>query len=193
VVDAATRVFVRQVAGNVTIQANSLNGFFTGSGLDLLDVGTAGSVLIGGASGLGNTLFGPSVGFSIGIAPDATIEGNVLQETATGIYIYSTTGTLTPTTASFIDNSIDSANGGTGIEVDGSQGTTTTLGMGAGNKITGGNVGLLIEGQDTAVVGNTLSDLMLSGQTVDYIVLSDQALGGQRIDGTGVKYGGVLG
>ena len=107
--DNAADVLCAQVAGNVTIQANSLNGFGS-AGVDLLDVGTRSgtSVLVGGASGLGNTVFGPQMGIAVGNAPNLTIENNDLTQTTRGIYVYSLSGT---TTAAIVGNSIDRAVG----------------------------------------------------------------------------------
>ncbi len=80
-----------------------------------------------------------------------------------------------------------------GIAIDSSANSgPVALSIGSGNSVTGGPVGLLVNGPDTEIVGDTLSDLELSGQSGNYITLEDGALDNETINATGVKFNGVL-
>ncbi|MDB5336673.1 MAG: hypothetical protein JWN70_2292 [Planctomycetaceae bacterium] len=81
-----------------------------------------------------------------------------------------------------------------GIAIDSSaySATPVEVSFGSGNTVTGGPVGLLVNGPDTAIGGNTLNDLSLSGQSGNYITLEDGALDNEVIDATGVSFDGLL-
>ena len=89
----------------------------------------------------------------------------------------------------------------TGIDVDSNSetgnptdpGDPVSVTFGLGNAITGGTTGLVLDGKDVAVVGNTLSNLAVSGQSGDYITLADDALVGQELNATAVTFGSVVG
>src|SRR4029079_16408861 len=72
-------------------------------------------------------------------------------------------------------------NVGTGIVLDGSLATTTVT-LSQGNSITGGVTGLFIQGAGVALVGNTLSDLTLTGQSGNYLELNGGHVVGHDTD-----------
>ena len=67
-----------------------------------------------------------------------------------------------------------------------------SLGVGSGNSITGGTTALSVTGSATAISGNTLNDLTLTGQSGNYITLSSGVVGAD-IDATGVTFGSGTG
>ena len=85
-------------------------------------------------------------------------------------------------------------NNATGVQVRGDSAFTAfgvTLGVNAGDQITGGTTGLSVTGAATAIAGNTLNNLSLSGQTGQYVTLASSALGGLTINATGATFGGI--
>ena len=68
----------------------------------------------------------------------------------------------------------------TGIQVQGqaSGPYTATLNLLGGTAITGGTIGLELDGANTRVAGNALGNLSFSGQGGDYITLANGAFGG---------------
>jgi autotransporter-associated beta strand protein len=83
----------------------------------------------------------------------------------------------------------------TGILVDDvtADAYTTTLTLGAGNVISGGTTGLVVNGSQALLGGNTLNNLALSGQSGNYVTLSNGAAVGVEIDGTAATFGGLTG
>jgi len=70
---------------------------------------------------------------------------------------------------------------------------TTSLAITGGTSITGGAVGLLVDSALSLITGNTLNDTAFSGQSGNYITLSNGAEAGNTIDATAVSFGGVTG
>ncbi len=73
---------------------------------------------------------------------------------------------------------------------------TTSLAVLDSTTITGGPVGLLVDGANSLVTGNTLNNAMFSGQSGSYITLANGALSGATpsvLDATGVTFDGVHG
>ena len=68
---------------------------------------------------------------------------------------------------------------------------TATLNLLGGTAITGGTIGLELDGANTRVAGNALGNLSFSGQGGDYITLANGVLAGQALDATGVTFDGV--
>ena len=70
---------------------------------------------------------------------------------------------------------------------------TVSLAIGGGTAVTGGAVGLKVSGGLAAITGNTLNNTSFSGQSGNYITLTNAAEDNNEINGTGVTYDGVLG
>ena len=88
----------------------------------------------------------------------------------------------------------------TGISVDDFAGTfghpaprSVSVAISGGTTISGGGVGLIVDGPNASVVGNTINDTSFSGQSDSYIQLFDGALGGPvQLDATGATFDGFL-
>ncbi|MDA8744149.1 tandem-95 repeat protein [Rubripirellula amarantea] len=68
---------------------------------------------------------------------------------------------------------------------------TGELEVGSGNVISDGTTGLLLDGADVLLAGDSLNDLVLTGQTGNYITLANGAYDDSEIDGTGITLDGV--
>jgi hypothetical protein len=68
-----------------------------------------------------------------------------------------------------------------------------TIGISASTTIDGGATGIAIDGGDASIVGNTLNDTALNGQTSSYIFLANGALDGLEIDAVSVTFDGTTG
>ena len=79
-----------------------------------------------------------------------------------------------------------------GIQVDSSVGSIDLPITTTGTTITGGTTGMLLSGAGVQVVGNTLGNLTLNGQSGDYITLANGALDDEDIDGSGLTLDGNL-
>jgi nitrous oxidase accessory protein NosD len=83
----------------------------------------------------------------------------------------------------------------TGVLVEdnvlGAFGVSATLG--AGNAISGGTTGLVLDGSGATLTGDTLSDVAFSGQSGNYITLSSGALDNVEIDGATATFDGDTG
>ena len=114
--------------------------------------------------------------------------------TATGVVVTGTTiGGSSGTTGIDIEGALASASVtssaisgfATGVIDNGG-----TLTVGAGDSISGGTTGLSLSGSTAAVTGDTLSNLVFSGQSVNTITLGSGALLGQTLDATGASFAG---
>ncbi len=87
----------------------------------------------------------------------------------------------------------------TGIEVQAaSTGSfSASLNLQGGTTVTGGTTGLQIDGENALITGNTLSNTSFSGQSGNYITLSNEALGTltpvERLEAGGASFDGALG
>jgi hypothetical protein len=83
----------------------------------------------------------------------------------------------------------------TGLEVIGStvMANGATVNIGSNNTITGGNVGLLINGSGSGLTGLTINNTSFSGQTSKFIALTNNALDNQRIDASAAQFNNVTG
>ena len=82
---------------------------------------------------------------------------------------------------------------GTGIVLEGTGAGTTTLNFIAPTTLNGGATGLSATGSAVAITGNTLANLTFTGQTGDYITLSNNAFTGQQLDATATLFDGTAG
>jgi len=85
------------------------------------------------------------------------------------------------------------ANSGTGIILDALDSAITELNIFSQIHISGGATGLLITGASASVTGNSISNLIFSGQNDKYISLSNNALSNFVIDATGTSFDGNTG
>ena len=80
-----------------------------------------------------------------------------------------------------------------GIAIDNSANIApVALTIGSGNSVAGGPVGLLVDGPNTEIIGDTLNDLAFAGQSGNYITLADGALDDEVIDATNATFEGLL-
>ncbi|MFG0253535.1 MAG: right-handed parallel beta-helix repeat-containing protein, partial [Rhodopirellula sp. JB053] len=158
---------------------------------------------IGGSTGqatiIGGSVTGPSVGpAGIGVrvagvpsaaspiypahhtrtASSVTVDGVLLEDLATGVDVE---GNATITNLTSTDNT-------TGVSVYG-EGNMT---VGTGNTITGGTTGVVLDGSDAALAGDTLGYLSITGQNSDYVTLINGAYDDGEVDGTGLTLGSPL-
>lgn len=188
-------------ASDITISNNTISVETSGDfpatssnfGIELASIG--GTV---GASVTDNTISGMVYGILLWgttTTGNVTVSGGTLTGNHYGILATnndpqfgiapSAQGTISDVT--IVDSSV------AGIAVDSSAAPNhVALTIGSGNSVTGGPVGLLVNGPDTEIVGNTLNDLKLSGQSGNYITLEDGALDDEVINATGVKFDGLL-
>ncbi|MEO8557544.1 MAG: right-handed parallel beta-helix repeat-containing protein [Rhodospirillales bacterium] len=185
--DSAIRVSNR--TASVTVSGNTL-GSFTNHGVLLLNLtgdSTVGSNLITGGQ-FGVAVRGNSAG-------TASIDGNTISGAAqVGIEIVNDDGSGgLDTAAELSGNGITSS--AIGIRITDNTGGThsITVQIGTGNTIDGGATGLQISGPGVTLVGSTLSDIVFTGQSGNYVELLNGAVDNQLIDGRGATYDGVLG
>jgi filamentous hemagglutinin family protein len=93
-------------------------------------------------------------------------------------------GTTTINNTTFSNNTANQPNGGT---INNNNGT---LFFTNNSSIIGGNRGLAVDGANSSV---TLNNVSFSGQTGDYITLSQGALAGQEINANNVTFDGIKG
>ena len=70
-------------------------------------------------------------------------------------------------------------------------GGTSTLNVGSGVGVSGGETGLQIDGPATAVTANDLGGMNFSGQSGNYITLSNGAFNGGTLDASGASFEGL--
>jgi parallel beta-helix repeat protein len=186
-----------------SIHDNTISaGHFTG-----LSFLAGGILLFDAADGVtieDNEVFDYDDGIIINDSDLAIVQGNNLHDNVKGIRIETgannniiTGNTITNNSQFGIDvgasagagnalsaNTI-SATSGIGINLLGG-----SVSFGAGNTVTGGDTGLVVDGAATAIVGNTLNDIAFTGQSGNYIELTGGALDGVEIDGTLATFGG---
>lgn len=80
---------------------------------------------------------------------------------------------------------------GTGIKIE-STTNAQTLNI-TGSTVSGGTTGLVLKGAATGLTGNSLSNLAFSGQSGDYITLTNSALDNLEINATAVTFDGLTG
>jgi hypothetical protein len=159
----------------------------------------------------GNTITGTDYG--IGITNSSTTNTVTFDETNTvsdagiaGVLLTNnldfnpvgTTSLLFPGVATAVNISgmpVTAAAGATGVSVVATNAVpaAVTLGISGSTAIGGGAAGIAIDGDDASIVGNTLNDTALSGQTSDYIFLTNGALDGLEIDAAAVTFDGTTG
>ena len=129
----------------------------------------------------------------------AVFDDNTISNSVVGVDLVQTDPTMT-SALSMTGGSISGAtNSGAGVGIDLIGGSTTITGVsvsssdtgvyvdgstysasvtfGAGNSITDGTTGLVLNGSGTSVVGNSLNDMTFTGQTGNYITLASERLG----------------
>jgi parallel beta-helix repeat protein len=70
---------------------------------------------------------------------------------------------------------------------------STTATIGSGVSISGGTTGLVVSGAAASIAGHTLNDMTFTGQSGQYIDLTQGALAGSTLDATGVTFDGHTG
>src|SRR5262245_30253344 len=181
------------LGGATTADKNIVTASFSANGISVTSLASAVNVTI-----QGNELASDAIGLFVNQAPgNITIQGNSFTGIGSSVGLeLKDLGTAVGKTVLIGGLGVGDGNTffnvGTGIVLDGSLATTKVT-LSQGNTITGGTTGLMIQGANVSLVGNTLSDLTLTGQSGNYVTLSGGALAGQTIDGTGVTFDGVLG
>ncbi len=126
---------------------------------------------------------------SIQSAVGATVTGNNVTGKTYGLLLWNN-----PTTSTINVSGGTLTNNGTGIfatETDPQFGPAAASSYGISNiTITGGTTGLQVDGNASVT---TLSNVAFSGQSGDYIRLSNSAMNGQTLDATTATFGGVTG
>ena len=141
----------------------------------------------------------PTIGYevwNVKSTSPATISGGSASKIGTGLFLNNYEGYSSDAAdgahASVSGLSISPNAGGTGIRVLDSPSSTThanvQLAIGSGVAVTGGAKGLAVENTSASVT--SVSDLVLSGQTGNYIELVSNA---GNIDATGVSFDGQTG
>lgn len=140
----------------------------------------------------------------------ATLGGtNTISGNGVGVYLTNIVG-FNPVTSTVLGGTANNPNGigaatlsgitlannTIGVLVRGDSAFTpfgVSLTIGSGVKITGGTTGMEVTGPATSISGNTLNNLVFSGQTGQYILLFNAALAGQELDAASVVFGSVTG
>ncbi|HLO85699.1 MAG TPA: CHAT domain-containing protein [Nostocaceae cyanobacterium] len=165
---------------NSNISSNSAS--ISGGGIYIHDRGTVtisnSNISSNSAKNSGGGIFNFSSLSTVTIS-NSNISGN-LASTGGGIY---NKGSVTVSNSIFSDNSTTQANSGT---ID----NAGTFIINNNSSITGGSRALAVSGSTSSL---TLDNVSFSGQTGDYIALSNGALAGQEIDATNVTFDGVKG
>jgi autotransporter-associated beta strand protein len=163
-----------------------------------------------GATFTGNSISGHDYGLIVwGTNPGVTFgTGNTISGTGVGAYITNNVGfnpitstalNLTATAASAnLSGLAISGSTTTGVRVRGdSGGGTTTVTLGGGTTITGGasGTGVLLDGPNAKLTGDTLGDTQFAGftGTSQFVSLANTAYAGNTITGTAASYNGTLG
>jgi autotransporter-associated beta strand protein len=157
------------IGGNVseTVSNNDVSGNVYG--ILIWGMGTTGSINV-----TGGTLTGNQYGiYATSNDPQFGATSGATQATISGVSV------VNPTTAGIvIDNSSNIA--------------PVSLAFGSGNSVTGGPVGLLVDGPNTGITGNTLNNTVFAGQTGNYITLANTALENEKINASNVTFDGLL-
>ena len=160
---------------NVTVQGNSVTADAGNTAIMLYaDADSSHPVAV-----IGNTVTRTGAG-SGGAGILVTDDGSVFGETAHAGNTYAT----------LMGNHVTGFANAVSVTAAGSQ--VARVEFGAGNVLTNGGTGLRISGS-ASVVGNTLAGTAFGGQTDDYVALTNGALAGETLDGTGASFGGVSG
>ncbi len=138
----------------------------------------------------GNQVAGGNIGVAV-ISFDgntgpaaATVSNNTVTNAATGIEVLKQSASNPAATATLTNNTL--TNNTTGVaDISG------TIATGSGNTIAGGTTGLSISGAGATLFGNTLAGLSFTGQSGDYVALTNGALAGVTVNGTVASYDGV--
>ncbi|MBL7782537.1 MAG: right-handed parallel beta-helix repeat-containing protein [Saprospiraceae bacterium] len=135
----------------------------------------------------GNTVGASGGQFSRGVnlwnlptANTVAVSGGYIGNSDVGVYVSNydaSFGNATSSAVSLGGLSLNSANTGVYIFDDpsNSNNATVAVSFGANNSISGGVDGLVVENPGASVTGGTLSNLAFSGQSGNYIELSDNA------------------
>lgn len=182
---------------NNTISAET-NGQFPASstnfGIELASIfGTVGETVSN--NNISGNVYGIVV-WGVGSTGAVTVSGGTLTGNQYGIYVTSTDpqfGTASGDTQATIAgvNVVNSTIAGITIDNSANIGTVS-LAFGSGNSVTGGPVGLVVNGPNTEITGDTLNNTAFAGQSGNYITLADSALDNQTINAAGVTFDGSL-
>jgi predicted outer membrane repeat protein len=200
-----------QVGSTLTLSVNTIgsSGGEFARGIDLWNLPTTATVTVSGGS-VGNSaigidldsvdpIFGAGATTKVAIN-NATVNGatyGIVVETDTVAQLFPPPASVSPTASVEADISGGTFTGGTaGIYVHApaaSSPYTAAVKLSGGVAMTNGGIGLLVDGGQTAIVGSTLSNAAFSGQSGNYITLTNGALVGTTLNGTGASYSGVVG
>jgi parallel beta-helix repeat protein len=142
-----------------------------------------------------------STGFEVTITRGVAGDANMidLQDGTGGAIVSGNTITVTNLAAGQHVTGISLADDAATVAGSTIAGATTgiavsngTLTVGNGNSISNATTGMTFDGASSDVPGHTLSNTVFDNVSGDYITLSNGALAGRTINGTGVTYNGFL-
>ncbi len=196
-----TGIMLSSVTGNTSVNLNNNNVSGSRSGIQAWRITTSGTAQITGGT-LSNNQYGilfynvdPNFGDAGAGQSTLNVNGVTVQNsTRTGVQTQYNSTLVNRQLTLNIQNSTLS-NNTTGLAVIGGtvMANGATINIGSNNTITGGNVGLLIDGSGSALTGLTINNTSFSGQTSRFIALTNNALDNQRIDASAAKFNNVSG
>ncbi len=190
-----------QSASDATISNNSISVETTGDfaasttnfGIELASIQSGvGAVVTNNNST--NNVYGILL-WNLPTTADITVTGGTLSGNQYGVYATSNDPQFGAGSASHSIISGVTITGATvaGIGIDdGTNVAITALGISGGTSVTGGPLGLLMNGPGARVYNNNLNNTSFTGAT-NYIALTNGASAGIEINGTGVSFDGLTG
>jgi filamentous hemagglutinin family protein len=194
-------IMLSSVTGTTSVNVNNNNVSGSRSGIQAWRITTSGTAQITGGT-LSNNQYGilfynvdPNFGDAGTGQSTLNVNGVAVQNsTRTGVQTqYNSTLANRQLTLNIQNSTL--SNNSVGLAVIGGtvMANGATLNIGSNNTITGGNVGLLIDGSGSGLTGLTINNTSFSGQTAKFIALSNNALDNQRIDASAAKFNNVTG
>jgi len=199
--NANTGIMLSSITGTNSVNVNNNNVTGSYTGIQAWNTTTSGTVQINGGT-LNNNQYGifftnlnPNFGNAGAGQSTLNVNGVTIQNsTIQGIETqYKSTLANRQLTLNLQNSTL--SNNSTGIDLFGGtvMANGATVNIGSNNTITGGNVGLLIDGSGSALTGLTINNTSFSGQTSKFIALTNNALDNQRIDASAAKFNNVTG
>ncbi|ELS31044.1 MULTISPECIES: filamentous hemagglutinin N-terminal domain-containing protein [Pseudanabaena] len=196
-----TGIMLSSVTGTTSVNVSNNNISNSRSGIQAWKITTSGTAQITGGT-LSNNQYGilfynvdPNFGDAGTGQSTLNVNGVTMQNsTRAGVQMqYNSTLANRQLTLNIQNSTL--RNNLTGLEVIGStvMANGATVNIGSNNTITGGNIGLLINGSGSALTGLTINNASFSGQTSKFIALTNNALDNQRIDASVAKFDNVEG
>ncbi|AMV30541.1 Cadherin domain protein [Pirellula sp. SH-Sr6A] len=152
----------------------------TGTAIQISDTLPASNFVGVTIGGTGDNTYSLGISTGVQVTGGRAIVADSVSNTSTGVLVTGGVAVLSGATL---------ANNETGVSTS-SAGSLEVL---PGSAVTGGDVGLSFSGTAASLVGNSLNNLSFSGQAVDYVVLSSNALDNLEINAIQATFEGFLG